>query len=123
MTNAELCREIARLNPNWYRDLPGVAVRDPETRAQFRRWPKDWQAVTYASLSDWPSWDALARALAAGPDHTDPVTVNALLGEGEISSYLDNYGEELKWMCGTDGPEADTRTTAILLAKVASLGG
>ena len=147
MTNADLCREIARRDPEWYRDLPGVAVRDPETGNRFRlmgdgefytdseAWRDQLRELRESIGNDdaaWAAADPEPRALAADPDYTDPVTVNALLGSlGDVEvwrtrprSPFDPFGWAVKDFSRDPplGTHAD-RTTAILLAKLASLGG
>ena len=123
-TNAELCARIAALDPEWYRDLPGVAVRDDRTGRQWRFLGVRW---VLESSEDYMTWrfkpDVERKLAAAGPDWTDPVTVNALLGDGGVVCKWSEDGEVLwdAWL--TTWVRHANRTTAILLAKLANLGG
>ena len=63
------------------------------------------------------------RALDAGPDWTDLVTVNALLGDNGMVRVTDERGGWRAWIADWDGPVVPDRVQAILLAKFASLGG
>ena len=126
MTNAELCARIAALDPEWFKNLPGVAVKDPETGHVFRFCRTLWAHETTRTF-----WQAgagcdalgLMRALDAGPDWTDLVTVNALLGDNGMVRVTDERGGWRAWIADWDGPVVPDRVQAILLAKFASLGG
>ena len=136
-TNAELCREIARLDPEWFKNLPGVAVKDPLSGLRSRWDPWDgemqWQPCDSVMMLKWELSDegneagggtaTVERALAAGPDWTDPVTVNALLGDNGMVRVTDERGGWRAWIADWDGPVVPDRVQAILLAKLASLGG
>lgn len=134
--NDDLCREIARLAPDWYRDLPGVAVKDPETGLRWRlvgcndaaAWGFGWEPEH--RVRPVPEF-CFARALAAGPDWTDG-SINMLLGSlaliGIDSPNRGKYGRK-DWMILHRVGDAiyqdhgDTLATAILMAYRASLGG
>lgn len=77
-----LAQRIAELKPDWA--LPGMAARDPETGAVFRRadsasmlWRMDNDAALALSVCEY--YAAQPIAIASGPHWRDPVTALGLL--------------------------------------------
>ena len=121
-----LARRIAELKPDWA--LPGMAARDPETGAVFRRadsasmlWRMDNDAALALSVFEY--LEALPRAIASGPNWRVPVTalgLLALLPDGEICRGMHFAGT---WICQSMEHRqwADNREEAILRGVVAYL--
>ena len=133
----QLSREVAAASSAWA--IPGVRCLDPETGIAFRvnadfTFCPDSEAHSNA----WGTWrdrlteadaypdgldgrsSAANRALAAGPDLLDPVTVNALLGEdGQV---IDGCQGGVAAYVGTAYAVDSTRTFAICRAWIAAKG-
>jgi hypothetical protein len=132
----QLSREVAAASSAWA--IPGVRCLDPETGIAFRvnadfTFCPDSEAHSNA----WGTWrdrlteadaypdgldgrsSAANRALAAGPDLLDPLTVNALLGEGGTVERIAHH-----WSADVgDVPRGGiSRTEAICRAWIAAQG-
>lgn len=136
----QLSREVAAASSAWA--IPGVRCLDPTTGIAFRV-NADFTLCpdSEAHSNAWGMWrdrlteaeaypdgfdgrsSAANRALAAGPDLRDPVTVNALLG-ATGNAWQDVCGG-IVWMACVDNADVvvnEDRTTAICRAWIAARG-
>lgn len=115
-----LSREIAATSDAWM--VAGVSCKDPVSGAAWRMTAAmayGWAPDNAIAFGDLENEDSLHLALAAGPNLADPVTVNSLLGTGEV--WEDGGG----WLCDILDIHiiAHYRTTAICRAWIAAMGG
>ena len=117
-----LSREIAATSDKWV--VPGMSCVDQVTGAAWRMtaamaygWAPD-NAIAYGDLEN---EDSLHRAMAAGPDLTDPVTVNALLEQGQVWQRDGVWYCWISWV--VDSSTAATRTEAIARAWISAYKG
>ena len=111
----DLSREIAATSDAWM--VPGVQVMtntDCPVLLTYREhgvWFGIWGACRYP--------ETVLQSDIVGPDLNDPVTVNALLGDGEV--WADGGG----WLCDIADVHiiAVTRTEAIARAWIAAQKG
>jgi hypothetical protein len=136
----QLSREVAAASSAWA--IPGVRCLDPTTGIAFRV-NADFTLCpdSEAHSNAWGMWrdrlteaeaypdgfdgrsSAANRALAAGPDLRDPVTVNALLGNGQAWRRI--IGGGVAWVASVDlvhERTEDDRTAAICRAWIAARG-
>lgn len=121
MDLTQLCKQIAEIKPDWYVQLPGVAAKDPLMGLRFR-----WLGGAEGDGCNWiggrcrdfgfVSEEERQRVLSAGPDYTDPVTVNALLGDGSVIDYISPHGPFWQVRVAKRWKVSYDRTDAILTA-------
>jgi hypothetical protein len=109
-----LSREVAAASDAWM--VPGVDVIDDSDGGWLRicqAEPDRLLGVWAGQLYEWTDLDGIR------PNLRDPVTVNALLGNGEVVDY---WGGGREWVCNHSATAYPNRTEAIARAWIAAHG-